>query len=338
MTQNTELTTIIDAEFVETTAIALSEKAGNFSLEDAQQFFAVIIERALDDYKSKHKLTEATSDTEIIEEWLLIKAGKSKHTHRMYHTHINQFTCWLNKPLGEIKPTDLAKYQGYLEASKYSQNSVAVKIKAAKGLISYSNDVGYLQANAGKLFAGADFTEAASERVFKENTENNEDGELNKFLGVIENEQHKLIFQTLASTGLRAAELINLQWSNEIPNQPRLFCVTGKGNKTREVFLKPSIYEALKALKSDSDYIFANRNNGKFSYSYLYKLVKKYAIKAGINIKVSLHYFRHYFADSLRKAGVELYEISKLLGHATVVTTQKYFHSDKKDYTYLIEV
>jgi integrase/recombinase XerD len=268
---------------------------------------------------------------------LLVKAGKSNHTRRMYRTHINQFTRWLNKPLTEIKPTDLAGYHEYLEREGYSQNSVAVKVKAAKGLISYSNDVGYVQANAGKLFAGAEFTEASSERVFKDNTEN-EDGELNKFLGVIENDQHKLIFQTLASTGLRAAELINLQWSNEVPNQPRLFRVVGKGNKTREVYIKPSIYEALKAIKTDSDYVFTNRNNGKFSYSYLYKLVKKYAIKAGINIKVSLHYFRHYFADSLRKAGVELYEISQLLGHATVVTTQKYFHSDKKDYTHLIEV
>ncbi len=327
-------TTIIDAELITESALALSQKADGLSLSDAQQFFKAIFDKALTDYKAKYKLTAAQTDDEIVEEWLTLRAGKSPHTLKMYRTHINQFFTYWQQPLNELSPLAIAEYEEYLISLGYSANSVAVKVKVLKGLLSYCCDTGYTYNNPGKIHHAPGFSEAQSERVFDEN-----ENELAKFLNSIEAPKEKLLFKILATTGLRANEAINLKYSDEIKNHPRLFKVLGKGNKIRNIYVSKDLYNELKALQSkDSEFLFASTEGKKMSYQQLYKLCKKYAKKAGINKHISLHFFRHYFANSLRKNGVDIFEISKLLGHAAITTTQRYFHSDKGDYSELIKL
>ena len=146
-----------------------------------------------------------------------------------------------------------------------------------------------------------------------------------------ENENKKLrdkaILELFFSTGLRVSELCGLPRDLDLSKDE--FSVRGKGEKVRVVFLSEEAKEAVKTyLKKradiDNDLLFP------LTPRSVERLVKYYAIKAGISRKVTPHVIRHSFATDLLQNGADLRSVQMLLGHANITTTQIYTHVTDK--------
>jgi site-specific recombinase XerD len=147
------------------------------------------------------------------------------------------------------------------------------------------------------------------------------------------------ILQLLFSTGLRVSELCSL--TNDIDITADEFSIRGKGEKVRVVFLSEGAKKAVKdylALRKDmSDALFVKTKDdqGKnpeegLTRRSIQRIVKRYAVMAGISKKVTPHVIRHMFATDLLQNGADLRSVQALLGHAHIATTQIYTHVTDK--------
>jgi site-specific recombinase XerD len=153
------------------------------------------------------------------------------------------------------------------------------------------------------------------------------------------------VLQTLFATGLRVSELCSLR--KDMINLKRSeFTVRGKGDKLRLVFLSPgataSIEKYLKARKDNSKFLFiAHKQVGQtvtkemasfgkdaagLTPRTIQRILKKYAMLAGIMKQISPHTLRHSFATDLLQNGADIRSVQSMLGHASITTTQIYTH------------
>ncbi len=149
----------------------------------------------------------------------------------------------------------------------------------------------------------------------------------------------KAILELLFSTGLRVSELCNLNQDLDLSRDE--FSVRGKGEKVRVVFLSDSAKKAVAAyLKKRGDMgealfvgygrISKGKDLSRLTPRSVERIVKQYAIKAGITRKVTPHVIRHSFATDLLENGADLRSVQALLGHANIATTQVYTHVTDK--------
>lgn len=145
----------------------------------------------------------------------------------------------------------------------------------------------------------------------------------------------KAMLELFFSTGLRVSELASL--SRDLDIDADEFSIRGKGEKVRVVFISPHARDAVKLyLKKRNDLedaMFVNivKDHTKTAPTRLTtrsieRIVKRYAIKAGISKKVTPHVIRHSFATDLLSNGADIRSVQMLLGHANIATTQIYTH------------
>lgn len=143
------------------------------------------------------------------------------------------------------------------------------------------------------------------------------------------------MLELVYATGIRVSELIGLT-VNSINWQVGYLVAMGKGEKERIVPVGRTAYDRVKRylegarpllLKArDSDYLFLNRSGKGLTRQGFWKIVKKYAAKAGLGKRVHPHTFRHSFASHLLEGGADLRSVQIMLGHADISTTQIYTH------------
>jgi len=150
----------------------------------------------------------------------------------------------------------------------------------------------------------------------------------------------KAIIELLFSTGLRVSELCGLNRDMDLSRYE--FSVRGKGEKVRVVFLskeaKDVIHKYLDKRVDLDDALFVQitknttrKGDLRLTSRSVERIIKRYAIKAGITRKVTTHVIRHSFATDLLENGADLRSVQELLGHANIGTTQVYTHvTDKR--------
>ncbi|MDP3997603.1 MAG: tyrosine-type recombinase/integrase [bacterium] len=151
------------------------------------------------------------------------------------------------------------------------------------------------------------------------------------------------ILQVLFSTGLRISELVSLdrddiKRASEGSTATAEMPVRGKGNKVRVVFLAKPAQETVAGYlerRHDTDpALFIRHKKGatnrednlRLTARSVQRMIKKYAVIAGLTKKITPHTLRHSFATDLLSNGADVRQVQQLLGHASITTTQIYTH------------
>ncbi|HEU0282329.1 MAG TPA: tyrosine recombinase XerC [Gallionella sp.] len=145
----------------------------------------------------------------------------------------------------------------------------------------------------------------------------------------------KAMFELFYSSGLRLAELVNLDPAQLDMNAGEVR-VTGKGNKTRIVPLGTFAIAALQAwlavrdqlAKADESALFVGQRGSRISPRVVQLRMKQWGIRQGITSNVHPHLLRHSFATHVLQSSGDLRAVQEMLGHASISTTQVYTHLD----------
>jgi integrase/recombinase XerD len=143
----------------------------------------------------------------------------------------------------------------------------------------------------------------------------------------------RCMLEILYGAGLRVSELCNLRVL-DMDAQRGVLRVFGKGAKERLVPLHGMAVSLICDYVRDwrpsfsprEDALFLNRSGRGLSRVALWKIVRKYAQRAGIRRAISPHTFRHSFATHLLEGGADLRSVQLLLGHADISATEIYTH------------
>ena len=130
-------------------------------------------------------------------------------------------------------------------------------------------------------------------------------------------------------TGLRQDELLSLQWARVDLFRKTIIIQESKNGKPRTIPLNRVAFDILaeksKIRNIKYDFVFTSRIGTKINCHNLRRIFKIAVKKAGIQ-DIRFHDLRHTFATRLAQSGVDIYKISKLLGHQSITMTQRYAH------------
>jgi integrase len=158
--------------------------------------------------------------------------------------------------------------------------------------------------------------------------------ETKKFLSACPPDLYPIYF-TFLNTGMRKAELENLEWDDidfkrrKIQIRRKEFWQPKTGE--REIPISGQLDEILQQLKDKNDreiksnFVFPDKGGGKIKTKLRRKLIQ-IARQAGIDGLTKIHTLRHTFASHLVMQGVNLPTVKKLMGHSDIQTTMIYAH------------
>lgn len=146
----------------------------------------------------------------------------------------------------------------------------------------------------------------------------------------------KTVFAVLYGSGLRIGEVLSLKLKNIDFDKNELYIYETKTNRERAVQMGGTAAEYLRIYldrvrklidrgDNDKDRVFVSYHYGaEVCRNGINKVLKRFCRKAGIQKAVSCHCFRHSYGTHLLESGAKLKQVSDLLGHEDIASTEKY--------------
>ena len=263
----------------------------------------------------------------------------SPRTIKSYQNSNNLMIQWLidNQNIADIeqvKPTDLKAYIFYKFDNNAKETYINGIIKNMRAFFKYAVENEYIANNPVLKIKWA----KESKPLIKTFTNEQAVQLSNAFSNANYLEsRNKTIIIMLLETGIRNNELCILK---DISISDSVLTIFGKGNKERQVGISPILQKQLitynrikKAYFSDKtihhDALFLSRTGRKCTVETIENIMNEAGKRIGIddNIRCSPHTCRHFYAQTMVKNGIDIYSLSRLLGHGNISKTQRYLES-----------
>ena len=266
---------------------------------------------------------------------LWLEDGLSKNTLDAYKRDLLLFAGWLHdqhrKTLYEVIDLDLNAYFAFRHAGSKASSSNR-RLAVLKRFYQHALRNHRISADPCLKLRSAKQPPRFPKTLSEANVESLLSvPDVNTALGL----RDRTMLELMYASGLRVSELVLLK-TIEVGMNEGVLRVTGKGSKTRLVpfgeearaWIERYLKEGRPAILNGKvdDALFVTGLGGPMTRQMFWTLIKKYALKAGINAPLSPHTLRHAFATHLLNHGADLRVVQLLLGHADISTTQIYTH------------
>jgi integrase/recombinase XerD len=271
---------------------------------------------------------------------LIVEKGLAAKTVEAYASDLAFFLDFLkNQQIQDIYLADTAailKYVIELRKGGRSARTRARHLVTLRGFFQYLHQAGILTVNPAKL---VDLPKSGLKlpEVLDVN-------QVDRLLNVPDIKtptglRDAAMLELIYAAGLRVSELIHLKVA-AVNLEAGFVRVLGKGGKERIVPIGRRAIQGIQKYIADgrplqlkqttSHYLFVARAGRPMTRQGFWKLLRRYALLAGIQQRVTPHSLRHSFASHLLEGGADLRAVQTMLGHVDIATTQIYTHVAQK--------
>lgn len=262
--------------------------------------------------------------------------GLSPKTLRGYNYALDTLKRWLEEkginsalPVEDLDQNLLRQYFLTLHDRGLSKVSIATHHRALKVFFSFLVRENHLEENP--------LQKIAPPRIPKQFPHFLEEHQVKALLeapkqSTYEGLRNYVILLAFLDTGMRLNELTRLSLK-DVNLTNHSLRVTGKGEKTRDVFMGKKLVKVLHKWIQKRGYLpyeealFLSRNGERLSDSHIEHMVHRLAKKAGISgVRCSPHTLRHTFATNYIRNGGDPFSLQQLLGHSDIKTVMIYVH------------
>lgn len=259
----------------------------------------------------------------------------SLHTIDNYARDLNRFYDYCQRTAAgtwaQIHSRDIQAYIGQRHRNGISAKTIQRELSALRSLFNYLMVEEQLTSNPAK--------DVQAPKVARKLPKTLDTDQVQHYLNIKDDSllavRDKAIIEVLYSSGLRLAELIDLDL-HDLDLQQGLVKVTGKGKKTRQVPLGSKAINALKAwlirraeIKvQNADAVFVSQYGKRLSARSIQQRLRYWAQKQAMASHIHPHMLRHSFASHILESSGDLRAVQELLGHSDISTTQIYTHLD----------
>ncbi len=273
-------------------------------------------------------------------DYLTVEAGLSNNTVLGYGRDLKSFLAYCKsngiRQLQQINPTLIQNYLALLSRGNKAESSIKRCLAAIRMLLRFARLTGRVCDDFTAILEGPKLWQKLPTICSK-----------NQVISIINAPspgepfylRDKAMLELLYATGVRASELAGLRQSDLNLDIGYLRCF-GKGNKERVIPIGraaiAATVEYLAKLRPklvrpfSGDFLLLSRTGRPMSRIEIWRLVKKYAIRAGMPRNLTVHTLRHCFATHLLTGGADLRSVQEMLGHVDIATTQIYTHVDQE--------
>jgi len=283
------------------------------------------------------------SEKDIIKEYAthLRSQNKAESTIKDYLNISVKFSSYLRKnriSLESLNINDIDKYLSLIRSKNISNNTYAKIVNCIRSFLRFLSSRDYIGKDFSSFINIPQKVAAIKEYLSSMDIEN-----IKNYLSIRkekyrnENLRDRIIFSLGIDCGLRRQEFINLNWEDINFDENSISIKNSKGRKNRVVYFNKELREFLYLYRKVSGkYISAlirGAHGKRMTKCSLQNIISRIFKESKTYRKnLTLHSLRHTYAERLRRKGVDLPTISKLLGHSRLDTTDIYLHVNKDDF------